>query len=226
MRRLCRPACDEVIYGLQPRPDRRHRGAPGHLPPTFEALVEAERLLQNTPAPIHEGGDRTCYIPSADEIHMPPRAAFVSPESFYSVALHETHATGHKSRLDRNLSGRFSTDAYAMEKLVAELGAAFLCAKVGILLITREDHAHYLASWVRVLRSDKKAVFTAAAGRAGRRLTSRDARSHRRGRPRKGAGRRDASATTSFIASLTYHLPGSVLIFCWQLAWPSRAFQP
>jgi antirestriction protein ArdC len=132
--------------------------------PAFEVLADAEALLQRTPAPIREGGPSACYIPSRDEIHMPSRDTFISPESFYSVAYHEaTHASGHKSRLDRNLSGRFGDEAYAMEELVAELGAAFLCAEVGILPQTRADHAHYLANWVRALKSDKKAIFTAAA---------------------------------------------------------------
>ena len=132
--------------------------------PAFEILADAERLLQHTPAPIREGGDRACYIPSTDEIRMPSRATFINPEAFYSVACHEmTHSTGHASRLDRNLSGRFGDEAYAMEELVAELGAAFLCAEVGILPTTREDHAHYLANWIKVLKGDKKAIFTAAA---------------------------------------------------------------
>lgn len=132
--------------------------------PVFEVLADAERLLQNTPAPIREGGPRACYIPSVDEIHMPSRETFVSPSAFYSVACHEmTHASGHKSRLDRDLSGRFGTEAYAMEELIAELGSAFLCAEIGVLPATREDHAQYLTSWVRVLKGDKKAIFTAAA---------------------------------------------------------------
>ncbi len=139
--------------------------APATIPrPVFEILADAERLLQNTPAPIREGGPSAYYIPSADEIHMPARGTFVSPEAFYSVACHEmTHASGHRSRLDRNLSGRFGGESYAMEELIAELGAAFLCAEIGILPATREDHAHYLASWIAVLRGDKKAIFTAAA---------------------------------------------------------------
>ena len=132
--------------------------------PVFEIFADAERLLQNTPAPIREGGPRACYIPSRDEIHMPARETFINAEAFYSVACHEmTHSSGHKSRLDRNLSGRFGDEAYAMEKLIAELGAAFLCAEIGILHTTREDHAQYLTSWVRVLKGDKKAIFTAAA---------------------------------------------------------------
>ena len=132
--------------------------------PAFEILADAERLLQRTPAPIREGGDRACYIPSTDEIRMPARGTFINPEAFYSVACHEmTHASGHRSRLDRNLSGRYGDESYAMEELIAEIGAAFLCAEIGILPATREDHAHYLANWVRVLRGDKKAIFTAAA---------------------------------------------------------------
>ena len=132
--------------------------------PAFEVMADAERLLQRTPAPIREGGPSACYIPSRDEIHMPARETFVNPEAFYSVAYHEaTHATGHQSRLARQFSTRFGDEAYAMEELVAELGAAFLCAEVGILPQTRADHADYLAHWVRVLRSDRKAVFTAAA---------------------------------------------------------------
>ena len=132
--------------------------------PAFEILADAEALLQHTPAPIREGGPSACYIPNLDEIHMPARATFVSPEAFYSVACHEmTHSTGHKTRLDRDFSGRFGTEAYAMEELIAELGSAFLCAEIGILPATREDHAQYLANWVRVLRSDRKAIFTAAA---------------------------------------------------------------
>ena len=132
--------------------------------PAFEVLADAERLLQHTPAPIIEGGHQACYIPSRDEIHMPARATFINPEAFYSVACHEmTHATGHKSRLDRDLSGRFGGESYAMEELIAELGAAFLAAEIGILPQTREDHAHYLANWIKVLKGDKKAIFTAAA---------------------------------------------------------------
>ena len=146
----------DQIDGIE-GPDREER-------PAFEIRAAAEALLQHTPAPIIEGGHKACYIPSRDEIHMPARETFVSPEGFYSVACHEmTHSTGHKSRLDRQFSTRFGDEGYAMEELVAELGAAFLAAEIGILGATREDHAHYLASWVRVLRGDKKAIFTAAA---------------------------------------------------------------
>ncbi len=78
--------------------------------------------------------------------------------------LHElTHWTASAHRCNRDLSGRFGSDAYAMEELVAELGAAFLCAELGITVEPRIDHAQYLAHWLNVLKADKRAIFTAAS---------------------------------------------------------------
>ena len=132
--------------------------------PAFQALEDAERILQASPAPIREGGAQAFYRPATDTIHLPDRADFINSEAFYSTALHEmTHSTGHKSRLDRDFSGRFGTEAYAFEELVAELGSAFLNADLGIIGSTLQDHADYLASWVRILRNDKRAILTAAA---------------------------------------------------------------
>ena len=92
---------------------------------------------------------------------MPARERFESTEAFEAVLLHEmVHWTGHGSRLARDLTGRFGSDAYAFEELVAELGAAFLCATLGIG--GRLRHAEYLASWARVLENDKHALFTAS----------------------------------------------------------------
>ncbi len=86
-------------------------------------------------------------------------------ESYYSTALHElTHWTGHASRCARELNGqRFGSEAYAFEELVAELGSAFLCAELGITPEVRDDHAAYLASWLAVLKQDKRAIFAAAS---------------------------------------------------------------
>ena len=130
----------------------------------FQAIEEAERILQASPAPIHIGGTRAYYVPSRDVIYLPPREDFVTAEAFYSVALHEmTHSTGHASRLARDFSGRFGTEAYAFEELIAEMGSAFLNADLGIIGSTLQDHADYLAHWVAILRDDKKAILTAAA---------------------------------------------------------------
>ena len=100
---------------------------------------------------------------------MPDRERFTGSatstptETYYATLLHElTHWTGHASRLDRDLSGRFGNEAYAMEELIAELGAAFLCADLSITNTPRPDHAAYIANWLEVLKRDKRAIFTAA----------------------------------------------------------------
>ncbi len=132
--------------------------------PAFAAIADAERILAASPAPIHLGGTQAFYHPATDTIHLPERERFTSPESFYNVALHElTHSTGHPSRLDRTFGKRFGDEAYAFEELVAEMGSAFLNAEIGIISITLPDHADYLSSWIRVLKSDKRALLTAAA---------------------------------------------------------------
>lgn len=105
-----------------------------------------------------------------DDILLPDRTRFIGSESmsageaFYATAMHElTHWTGHASRCDRDLGNRFGSPAYAKEELVAELGAAFICADHRITLELRPDHARYIDSWLKVLKSDKKAIFTAAS---------------------------------------------------------------
>ena len=130
----------------------------------FQSIEDAERIMQASPAPIKIGGTQACYIPGRDEIHLPNREAFINAEAFYSTAMHEmTHSTGHKSRLDRDFSGRFGTEAYAFEELIAEMGSAFLNADLGILNATLPDHADYLSHWIKILQNDKKAITTAAA---------------------------------------------------------------
>ena len=100
---------------------------------------------------------------------MPERSAFVgtpisSPtESYYATLLHElTHWTGAPHRLNRTVGQQFGDEAYAAEELVAELGAAFLCADLGIANEPRADHAAYAANWLKILADDRKAIFNAA----------------------------------------------------------------
>jgi antirestriction protein ArdC len=131
---------------------------------TFLGNAAAEALLQASGAVILEQGGKAYYRPSTDEIYMPERSRFITDEAFYAVALHElTHWTGHQSRLARDFSGRFGTEAYAFEELVAELGAAFSCADLGLIPATLDNHAGYIDSWLKVLKNDKKAIFTAAS---------------------------------------------------------------
>ena len=137
--------------------------APPELTP-IERHAAAETLIKASRASIYYDSRQACYIPSKDEIHLPPDGAFKDAQGYYSVALHELmHWSGHASRCNRELHNRFGTEAYAAEELIAELGAAFLCAELGISPEPRIDHARYIESWLRILKDDKRAIFTAAA---------------------------------------------------------------
>ncbi|HEV3192818.1 MAG TPA: zincin-like metallopeptidase domain-containing protein, partial [Polyangiaceae bacterium] len=151
----------EQIDGL---PEQYTTQATPFQPSAEARIARAEHLAASTQATIRYGGGRAFYIPQADVVQMPPFEAFRDAESFYATLLHElTHWTAHPSRLARELGKRFGDTAYAAEELIAELGAAFLCADLGVTLEPREDHASYMATWLKVLRADQRAIFTAAS---------------------------------------------------------------
>lgn len=132
--------------------------------PEAERIACAEAFMAAVPAELTHGGNSACYIPAADRVQMPAFGQFRSAPAYYATLAHElTHWTGAKARLNRDLSGRFGSDSYAMEELVAELGAAFICGRLGIGGEPRTDHAPYIASWLKVLKGDSRAIFTAAA---------------------------------------------------------------
>lgn len=133
-------------------------------------IDNAERFILATGATIHHGGDSACYRPATDTITIPNPGLFLgsatsSPtECYYATLLHELcHWTGHEKRCNRSFGERFGDDAYAIEELVAEFGAAFLCSDLGITPELRADHAQYVAHWLKVLKADKKAIFSAAS---------------------------------------------------------------
>ena len=128
-------------------------------------LIEtAEAFFAATGATFRHGGDKAYYAPGSDYIQLPLPEAFKDAESYAAVKAHElVHWSSHPSRLARVLGKRFGDHAYAAEELIAELGAAFLCADLGITPEPRADHASYLANWLEVLTEDKRAIFTAAA---------------------------------------------------------------
>lgn len=130
-----------------------------------EPILHAEAFFAATGATIRREGTQAFYHVGNDHIGMPPLAAFRDAESYYATLGHETvHWTRHPSRLDRSFGRqRFGDEGYAREELVAELGAAFLAADLGLALEPRADHASYIASWIEVLRGDKRAIFSAAA---------------------------------------------------------------
>lgn len=138
--------------------------APQVILTPFERLATVEAAIAATGAAITYQGDRAFYAPSRDQIVMPKAEQFRDQEAFYAVLLHElTHWTGTESRCNRTFGKRFGDHAYAMEELVAEMGAAFLCGILGISAEPRQDHASYLAHWLKVLKSDNRAILTAAS---------------------------------------------------------------
>ena len=120
------------------------------------------RFIKATNADIRHGGSRACFVPSLDIIQMPPYSTFRTSEGYFATALHELgHWSGHETRLNRNLKNRFGSQAYAAEELIAELTSAFLCAHLSVNGELR--HAAYIKTWIRLLKEDSRAIFTAAS---------------------------------------------------------------
>jgi antirestriction protein ArdC len=150
--------------------------------PEREVVPVAESVIAASGVDFRIGGDRAFYVPSLDFVQVPPQPAFYQQINYYRTCLHElTHATGHGSRLARDLTNGFGSKDYAREELIAEMGSAFLCAALGIEPTVR--HADYLASWLEVLREDNRAIFRAAsaASKAADWLLTRHAEAAARG---------------------------------------------
>jgi antirestriction protein ArdC len=127
-------------------------------------IARCDEWISNIGANISHGGGRAFFQPSTDSIRLPEFSAFETAPRYYSVAFHElTHWAGHSTRLDRTKGKVFGDPAYAFEELVAELGASYLCADLGVDSEPREDHASYIASWVAALKSDNRNIFRAAS---------------------------------------------------------------
>lgn len=126
----------------------------------------ADQFITQLPAVIqYKAQDRAFYSPAQDIVVLPERHQFKDASGFYGTALHELiHWTGHKSRQDRLSNfGKFGDKDYAFEELVAELGSAMLSNKLKVDSEPRADHAKYLNSWIKCLKSDPKAITKAAA---------------------------------------------------------------
>ena len=126
---------------------------------------ELDTAFARYPVPYTEGGSSAFYRQSEDRIQMPAFAEFVSGNAFYATLAHEAiHSSGHPDRLDRDSLRKYgeSKEIRAFEELIAEIGAAMLCAQLGMEPTEREDHAAYIADWLKALRNDKRAIFRAA----------------------------------------------------------------
>lgn len=130
-------------------------------------IQDCERVLSGMPEPrptIQTGEPRAWYAPALDVVNMPPRELFADAPAYYATLFHElSHATAHASRLNRPLFPQSDRLDYGREELIAEMGAAFLCAEAGISPQTIDNSAAYLAGWARVLRGDSRLVVQAAA---------------------------------------------------------------
>jgi antirestriction protein ArdC len=151
----------DQIEGL---PEVYHAPMPQVIDPV-QRIAHADAFFASLRAEICHGGTQAYYAIGADYLQMPPFVTFKDAESYYATLGHEaTHWTRHPSRLDRDFGRkRFGDEGYAREELVAELGSAFLCADLGLALEPREDHASYIASWLEVLKQDKRFIVSAAA---------------------------------------------------------------
>lgn len=131
----------------------------------WTAYGEASAWFEAIPAEVIHRGEKAFYVPSQDRIELPERDKFFSAQSYFSTRAHETcHWTKHESRLNRDFgAARFGDAGYSMEELVAELGAAFTMAELGMVPAIREDHAPYIKTWLAVLKNDSRALLTAAA---------------------------------------------------------------
>lgn len=130
-----------------------------------QRIDHAEAFFSATGADIRHGGNSAHYSGRTDHVQMPAFEAFRSPEAYYATLAHElSHWTKHPKRLDRDFGRkRWGDEGYAKEELVAELGAAFLCADLALTPEPGVDHAAYIQSWLKVLKEDKRAIFSAAA---------------------------------------------------------------
>lgn len=152
--------CDE-IDGL---PDQYRIAPPLVTLDEAARIPECDAWIAGTGARIVQGGGRAFYQPSADQIHLPEFSSFDSASRYYSVAFHElTHWTGAEKRLDRLKGKIFGSPDYAFEELVAELSASYLCADLRVDSEPREDHAAYMACWLKALKDDNRNIFRAAS---------------------------------------------------------------
>ena len=134
-----------------------------------DPIEAAERIIAGMPNPpeIQYAGSKAFYSPITDRITLPPRELFTSSEEFYATALHETvHSSGSQKRLARDSiveAAPFGSPMYSLEELIAEMGAAFLCAEAGISPAVIENQAAYIQGWLKKVRDDRKLVIHAAA---------------------------------------------------------------
>lgn len=153
----------DQVDGLPARFDPGDEDQDPHAEPAGgEAGLDA--FFASIPIPLRHQGDQAYYEPLADRVTMPRATLFRGYDHYYATLAHElSHATGHPSRLARDLKHRFGTAAYAAEELIAELSSAMIGAELGLPVAHLDHHASYIGHWLELLKSDDRAILTAAA---------------------------------------------------------------
>jgi putative DNA primase/helicase len=147
----------QQIEGLPPAPERP-------VLPEWERHERAEKMMANSGVPFrHIGGNRAFYRLAEDTITLPERGQFATGDRYYATALHELgHATGHLTRLARDLAHPFGSVGYAREELRAEIGSLMLGEQIGVGHDPGQ-HVAYVASWIKALEHDPREIFRASA---------------------------------------------------------------
>ena len=133
-----------------------------------DPIAEAEAIVDGyaDAPPIGFASGRAYYMPSPDRVSVPPIQDYPKAEEYYSTLFHELiHSSGHQSRLNRpgiEEYAAFGDENYSKEELIAEIGAAMLCATCGIDNSTIENSAAYIQSWHRKLKNDPTLIVKAA----------------------------------------------------------------
>ena len=128
-----------------------------------DRIGQADAFFEALQIPVVFGSYDAHYRIAEDRIYMPPFRTFVDAVAYVGTLMHEAaHASGARSRLDRNFAERFGRDSLAIEEIVAELTASYVLADLGIAHHPRADHAAYVASWLTILKNQPRAIFTAA----------------------------------------------------------------
>lgn len=160
--------CDGIEAPSEPEPEPQTESE------ELDDFATADLIIKHMPNPpriTHKKSDRACYRPSSDTIQMPTKTQFKHQKTgYYETIFHEiTHSTGHHNRLARkgitDSTASFGSAVYSQEELVAEMGAAFLCAHGGVTLSEAmiDNAAAYVEGWMKVIKADKKLLVTAAA---------------------------------------------------------------
>ncbi len=141
-------------------PEQAEALAPPAPPDLIEPKVDA--LIKATGVDFRIGGDRAYFDVLNNYVRVPPPQAFFEPINWSRTALHEvSHASGHRTRLDRDLGGSFGSKRYFFEEVVAEISAAYTCAALGIAPTVR--HSDYIGAWIETMRADNRVIFRAAS---------------------------------------------------------------